>query len=48
MKQQTGPEGIEILDALSGAVHISKLDDSTMIVLREAGDKLRLETAALP
>ncbi len=48
VKQQTGPEGIEILDALSGAVHISKLDDSTMIVLREAGDKLRLETAALP
>lgn len=48
VKQQTGPEGIEILDALSGAVHISKLDDSTMIVLREAGDKLRLESAALP
>jgi hypothetical protein len=48
VKQQTGPEGIEILDALSGAVHISKLDDATMIVLREAGDKLRLETAALP
>ena len=48
VKQQTGPEGIEILEALSGAVHISKLDDSVMIVLREAGDKLRLETAALP
>jgi hypothetical protein len=48
VKQQTGPEGIEILDVLSGAVHISKLDDSAMIVLREAGDKLRLEVAALP
>lgn len=48
VKATTGPEGIEILDALSGAVQIDKLDDSTMVVLRESGDKLRLETAALP
>ena len=48
VKQKSGPDGIEILDALSGAVHIDKLDDATMVVLREDGDKLRLELAALP
>jgi hypothetical protein len=48
VKATSGPEGIEIFDALSGAVQIDKLDDTTMFVLREAGDKLRLETAALP
>jgi hypothetical protein len=48
VKQTSGPEGIEIMDSLSGAVHISKLDDSTMVVLRESGDKLRLEVASLP
>jgi hypothetical protein len=44
----SGPEGIEIFEALAGAVQIDKLDDSTMVVLRENGDKLQLETAALP
>lgn len=48
VKQKAGPDGIEILDSLSGAVHIDKLDDATMVVLREDGDKLRLELAALP
>ncbi len=48
VKQKTGPEGIEILDSLSGAVHIAKVDDTAMIVLREAGEKMRLELAALP
>jgi hypothetical protein len=48
VKQKSGPEGIEILDSLSGAVHIAKLDDATMMVLREDGEKLRLEVAALP
>jgi len=48
VKEKSGPEGIEILDSLSGAVHIDKLDDATMVVLREAGDKLRLETVSLP
>ena len=48
VKATTGPEGIEVFDALSGAVQIDKLDDSTMVVLRESGDKLRLETAPLP
>jgi hypothetical protein len=48
VKQQSGPEGIEVLDSLSGAVHIGKLDETTMVVLRENGDKLQLETVALP
>ncbi len=48
VKQQSGPEGIEILESLSGAVHIGKLDDATMMVLRENGDKLQLESVALP
>ena len=48
VKLTAGPEGIEILEALSGAVQIDKLDDTTMVVLREQGDKLRLETAPLP
>lgn len=48
VKQKSGPEGIEILDSLSGAVHIDKLDDATMMVLREDGEKLRLELTALP
>ena len=48
VKQKSGPDGIEIMDSLSGAVHIDKLDDATMIVLRENGDKLQLESVALP
>jgi hypothetical protein len=48
VKQQVGPEGIEVLESLSGAVHIGKLDESTMMVLRENGDKLQLESVALP
>jgi hypothetical protein len=48
VKEKSGPTGIEIMDALSGAVQISKLDDTTMVVLREAGDKLRIEAVALP
>ncbi len=48
VKATAGPEGIEILDSLAGATQISKLDDATMIVLRESGDKLSLESVALP
>jgi hypothetical protein len=48
VKETSGPAGIEILEALSGAVQISKLSDRTMVVLRENGDKLRLESASLP
>lgn len=46
--QTSGPEGIEILDALSGAVQISKLNDRTMVLLRENGTKLDLDSAPLP
>jgi hypothetical protein len=48
VKQTSGPEGIEILDSLSGAVQISKLSDRQMVVLRENGDKLQLDSAPLP
>ena len=48
VKQTSGPEGIEILDTLSGAVQISKLNDRTMVVLRENGTKLDLASAPLP
>lgn len=48
VKAAKGPEGIEILDALSGATQVSKLSDSEMVALRENGDKLRLEISALP
>jgi len=48
VKQASGPEGIEILEALSGAVQVSKLNDRTMVVLRENGTKFDLATAALP
>lgn len=48
VQKPAGPAGIEILDSLSGAVQISKLSDRTMVVLRENGDKLRLESAPLP
>ena len=48
VKEKAGPDGIEILDSLSGAVHIAKLDDTMMVVLRETGDKFKLEAVALP
>jgi hypothetical protein len=48
VKSAKGPEGIEMLEALSGAVEVSKLSDSQMVALRENGDKLRLEVVALP
>ena len=48
VKQKSGPDGIEIMDSLSGAVHIARLDDATMAVLRESGDKFKIETAPLP
>jgi len=48
VKATKGPDGIEILDSLSGAVQIDKVDDTAMAVLRENGDKLKLEVVALP
>lgn len=48
VRQKAGPAGIEIVDDLFGAVQVAKVDDSTMAVLRETGDTLRLELCALP
>lgn len=48
VKNPTETPGIEILDSLFGAVQIDRLDDTRMVVLREDGDKLKLEVAALP
>lgn len=48
VKSPKGPDGIEILDSLSGATQVSKLSDAEMVALRETGDKLRLEIVALP
>ena len=45
---KSGPEGIEILDALFGAVQVDKLSDTEMVVLRENGDRLDLAVAPLP
>ena len=47
-KEKRGPGGVEIMDALAGAVHIDKLNNDEMVVLRENGDKLSLEMAKLP
>lgn len=47
-KEGAKTSGIEVLDTLQGAAQIDKLSDSEMIVLRESGDKLRLEVCALP
>lgn len=49
VKSNSGPDGIEVVDALFGAVQVAKVDDETMAVLREAPDnKLRFELCALP
>ena len=45
---KSGPDGIEILDALFGAVQVDKLSDTEMVVLRETGAQLDLELTALP
>lgn len=47
-KQKSGPDGIEIVDALFGAVHVDKLDNDNVVVLREQEDKLVLDMAKLP
>jgi hypothetical protein len=47
-KKKTGPEGMEVVEALFGVVHVDKLNNDEMVVLREDGDKLNLELAPLP
>jgi hypothetical protein len=48
VKEQAKTEGIEVLEALQGATQVDKLNNQEMVVLRENGDKLRLELCALP
>lgn len=47
-KQKSGPEGIEVVDSLFGAVHVDKFNNDEAVVLREDGAKLVLEMAKLP
>jgi hypothetical protein len=47
-KQPKGPEGIEIVDALFGAVQVAKLDNASALVLRDHDGALALETVTLP
>lgn len=48
VKEKKGPEGIEILDALFGAVQVDRLGEREMVVLREQEGRYSLEVAALP
>ena len=47
-KEPKGPEGIEIVDALFGAVQVDKLSETEAVVLRDTEGTLSLEVAALP
>lgn len=47
-KQAKGPDGIEIVDALFGAVQVDKLSNTEAVVLRDNEGTLSLEVAALP
>lgn len=48
VKEPAQTAGIEIMETLQGAVQVDKLNDEEMVVLREGGDRLRLETCKLP
>jgi hypothetical protein len=48
VKAKAGPEGIEIVEALFGAVQVDKVDDRNAVVLREADGRLSLEVIDLP
>ncbi|MBT4865585.1 MAG: hypothetical protein HON53_10810 [Planctomycetaceae bacterium] len=47
-KENSGPDGMEVVEALFGVVHVDKLNNNEMVVLREDGGKLNLELAPLP
>jgi len=47
-KVKSGPDGIEVVDSLFGAVHVDKFNNDEAVVLREDGTKLVLEMAKLP
>lgn len=50
VKEKKGPEGIEIVEALSGAVQVAKVNDQQAVVLRNVNDEDRfaLELVKLP
>lgn len=48
VKEGEKTEGVEIMESLQGAAEVAKLSDEAMVVLRENGDKLRLEVCNLP
>lgn len=48
VSQPKGPDGVEIVDALFGAIHMSQLNNDEIVVLRENGEKQALEMARLP
>lgn len=48
VKQKSGPDGIEIVEQLSGAVHIDKLQKKEIVVLRDNNGHLDLEITELP
>ncbi|HBJ84432.1 MAG TPA: hypothetical protein DDZ88_11295 [Verrucomicrobiales bacterium] len=47
-KEAKGPDGIEVVDALFGAVQVDKLSNTEIVVLRDNAGTLSLEVAALP
>jgi hypothetical protein len=47
-KEAKGPDGIEIVDALFGAVQVDKLSNTEVVVLRDNSGTLSLEVATLP
>ena len=48
-KEKAGPEGVEIVDSLFGAVEVAKLNDREIVVLRDdKNGALDLEIAELP
>ncbi len=47
-KQHEGPQGIEIVDSLFGAIQADKLDNTRAIILKDTEGTLSLEVAALP
>ena len=48
IKTHEGPQGIQIMDALFGAVHVGKVNNEKFVALRENGNQLDLELAELP
>jgi hypothetical protein len=48
VKVKADPQGIEVVDALFGAVQIDKIDNSRAVVLRDDAGKLTMEIISLP